>query len=213
MSMTDRLLTSAEARLAPQHTALLVIDMQNDFCAEGGYVETAVGRDASACRAVAEPIKGLVSDARRLGVPVVWVVANYDTARLPAGMQAISRERGITTVCCAPSSWGAELFQLAALPDERIVEKSCYSGFRGTNLETVLRSMAIRTLVLAGVQTNVCVESTLRDGHSLGFYMVVAEDCVASHMQDLHEATLKNARFLLGDVLNRRQIAEHWGAR
>jgi ureidoacrylate peracid hydrolase len=105
------------------------------------------------------------------------------------------------------------LFQLAALPDEAIVEKSCYSGFRGTNLETLLRSMAVRSLVLAGVQTNVCVESTLRDGHSLGFYMVLAEDCVASHMPDLHEATLKNARFLLGDVLTRRDIAGHWGAR
>ncbi|MDB5410596.1 MAG: isochorismatase family protein [Rhodospirillales bacterium] len=211
--MTDRILTSVEARLAPGHTALLVIDMQNDFCAEGGYVETSIGRDASACRAVAAPIAGLVADARSAGVPVVWVAANYETARLPAGMQAISRQRGITTVCCAPGSWGAALFRLAALPGEAIVEKSCYSGFRGTNLETLLRSMAVRSLVLAGVQTNVCVESTLRDGHSLGFYMVLAEDCVASHMPDLHEATLKNARFLLGDVLTRRDIAGHWGAR
>jgi ureidoacrylate peracid hydrolase len=213
MSTGETLLTSVAARLAPGHTALLVIDMQNDFCAEGGYVERSIGRDASACRAVAAPIAALVADARGAGVPVVWVTANYETALLPAGMQAISRERGITAVCCAPGSWGASLFQLAALPGEMIVEKSCYSGFRGTNLDTMLRSMNVRTLVLAGVQTNVCVESTLRDGHSLGFYMVLAEDCVASHMPDLHEATLKNARFLLGDVLKREQIAEQWRQR
>jgi ureidoacrylate peracid hydrolase len=213
MTTADCILISPEERLAPRHTALIVIDMQNDFCAEGGYVERSIGRDASACRAVAAPIATLVADARGAGVPVVWVTANYATARLPAGMQAISRERGITAVCCAPGSWGAKLFQLEAVPNEPIVEKSCYSGFRGTNLDTMLRSMNIRTLVLAGVQTNVCVESTLRDGHSLGFYMALAEDCVASHMPDLHEATLKNARFLLGDVLTRAQIAELWSAR
>ena len=67
-------------------------------------------------------------------------------------------------------------------------------------------------MVLAGVQTNICIESTLRDASSLGFHVVVAADCVASHTPDLHEATLKNAAFVFGDVLSRQEIGGLWQA-
>lgn len=207
--MSDRLLASAEARLRPSHTALLVIDMQNDFCAKGGYIETVVGRDAGPCRAVAAPIMGLVSDARKEAVPVIWIKANYELDKIPAGMLAKFSERG-AKVCCAAESWGAAFFEVEPCSGEAIVEKHCYSAFRGTDLDIRLRTLAIRTVVLAGVQTNICVESTLRDAHSLGFHVVLAADCVASHTPELHAATLKNAQFLFGDVLDRGQIAAHW---
>lgn len=207
--MTDRLLASTEARLRPAHTALLVIDMQNDFCAQGGYIETVVGKDAGPCRAVAAPITELVSAARKRAVPVVWIKANYEPDKLPAGMLAKFSARG-AAVCCAPGSWGAGFFAVEPQPGEAVVEKHCYSAFRGTDLDTRLRTLAVRTVVLAGVQTNICIESTLRDAHSLGFHVVLAADCVASHTPELHEATLKNAQFLFGDVLDRGQIAAQW---
>ena len=204
----DRLLTTAKARLAPSHTALLVIDMQNDFCAREGYVETVVGRDAAACRAVVAPIMALVADARAAGVPVYWIRANYAPEGLPAGMRVKFAERG--AVCCAPDSWGAAFYEVAPLPGEPIVEKRCYSAFRGTDLDARLRTVGVRTVVLAGVQTNICIESTLRDASSLGFYVAVAKDCVASHSAALHEATLQNAQFVFGDVLSRQEIAALW---
>ena len=204
----DRLLTTAEARLAPSHTALLVIDMQNDFCAREGYVETVVRRDAAACRAVAAPIAALVADARAAGVPVYWIRANYAPEGLPAGMRVKFAERG--AVCCAPDSWGAAFYEVAPLPGEPVIEKRCYSAFRGTDLDTRLRTAGVRTVVLAGVQTNICIESTLRDASSLGFYVTVARDCVASHTPALHEATLQNAQFVFGDVLSRQEIAALW---
>jgi ureidoacrylate peracid hydrolase len=210
--LADRMLTSVEARLRPSHTALLVIDMQNDFCAERGYIETVVGKKADACRAVAAPIMELVADARAAHVPVYWIAANYALDGLPAGMLAKFSERGPEAVCCAPGSWGAAFFEVTPLPGEPVVEKRCYSAFRGTDLDTRLRTAAIRTVVLAGVQTNICIESTLRDGCSLGFHVVVAADCVASHTPDLHDATLKNAQFVFGDVLSRREIAALWRA-
>jgi ureidoacrylate peracid hydrolase len=206
----DRLLATVDARLKPFHTALLVVDMQNDFCAEQGYIETIVGKDAAACRAVAAPIMALVADARAAGVPVYWIKANYELDGLPAGLMVKFSGRGAGAVCCAPESWGADFFEVSPLPGEAIVEKRCYSAFRGTDLDTRLRSAAVRTIVLAGVQTNICIESTLRDGSSLGFHVVVASDCVASHTPDLHEATLKNAQFVFGDVLSRREIAGLW---
>ena len=87
-----------------------------------------------------------------------------------------------------------------------MIEKSCYSAFVGTDVELELRQRGIRTLVFAGVQTNVCVESSLRDAVCRGFHAVLASDCVASHTLPLHEATLNNVRFLFGDVLDRAAI-------
>ena len=206
-------LNSAAERLMPGHTALLVIDMQNDFCAEGGYIESVVGKNAAACRAVAAPVMALAEAARAAGVPVYWVRADYRLEKLPAGMAARFAAQGKGRICCAPGTWGADFHGCAPAPGETIIDKHCYSAFVGTDLEQRLRARGIRTLAFAGVQTNVCVETSLRDAYSLGFHVAVAADCVASHTADLHEATLKNVRFLFGDVLSGREIAALWPAR
>jgi len=206
--MSD-ILQAVEDRLTPSRTAVLVIDMQNDFCAEGGYVETVVGRDAGPCRAVAEPIGALVDDARAAGVPVIWVRADYRPETLPAGMLAKQREKS-DTVCCAPGTWGYAFHGVAPAGDEAVFDKHCYSAFVGTGLEAHLRSAGIETLVFAGVQTNVCVETSFRDAVCRGFYGVLAVDCVASHAPPLHEATIANIGFLFGDVLPREAIAGYW---
>ena len=207
--MSAKILDSVGARLDPAHSAVLVIDMQNDFCAKDGYVETVVGKDVSACRAVVKPIMDLVGNARKAAVPVFWIKANYDADKIPVGMLAKQRERS-TAICCGSGSWGGEFFEVAPQPGEAVIEKHCYSAFRGTDLDTRLRALSIRTVVLAGVQTNVCVETSLRDAVCVGFHAVIAADCVASHTPPLHEATLANTRFLFGDVLNRAEIAAHW---
>ena len=209
--MTTDLLDSVEKRLMPAHSALLVIDMQNDFCAEDGFVEKVVGKDVSACRAVAPQVMALVAAARERGVPVIWVTANYDHDKLPQGMLAKQREKG-NAICCGTGSWGHQFYGVAPAAGETVMDKHSYSAFVGTPLEGQLRSQGIRTLVFAGVQTNVCVETSLRDAVCRGFYAVLASDCVASHTPPLHEATLKNVQFLFGDVLGREAIAAAWGA-
>jgi len=93
-----------------------------------------------------------------------------------------------------------------------VIEKHSYSAFAGTDVEQQLRARDVRTLVFAGVQTNVCVESSLRDAVCRGFYTVLASNCVASHTLPLHEATLTNVQFLFGDVLERSRIATIWSA-
>ena len=208
-----RPLRTVAERLAPAHTALLVIDMQNDFCAEGGYIEAVVGKNAAACRAVAALIMDLVRAARAAAVPVVWVRADYRLEKLPAGMAMRFAAQGNGRICCEPGTWGAEFHGVAPAPGEAIVDKHCYSAFIGTGLGERLAARGIRTLVFAGVQTNVCVETSLRDAYSLGFHVAAAADCVASHTAELHEATLKNVRFLFGDVLSAREIAALWPAR
>lgn len=209
--MTTDLLDSVEKRLRPAHSALLVIDMQNDFCAENSFVEKVVGKDVSACRAVVPQIMALVASAREKNVPVIWITANYDHDKLPQGMLAKQREKG-TAICCGTGSWGHEFFGVAPAVGETVMDKHSYSAFADTPLEKLLQGQGIRTLVFAGVQTNVCVESSLRDAVCRGFYAVLASDCVASHTAPLHEAALKNVQFLFGDVLGRDAIAAAWAA-
>ncbi|MBI3707811.1 MAG: cysteine hydrolase [Proteobacteria bacterium] len=206
------LLDSVAKRLAPRHTALLVVDMQNDFCAEKGYIEVVGKRDARACRAVAKPIMELVGEARRAKVPVVWIKANYEPDKIPAVMLAKRHERGITEVCCRPGTWGGDFYGVTPAAGEAIVEKNCYSGFIGTDLEARLQKLGVRTIVVSGVQTHVCVEATLRDGAMLGFYTVLAPDCAAAYSPEQHEATVKSTQAFYGDVLAKAEIAATWRA-
>ena len=209
MSTAAPMLTTLAQRLDRNRSALLVIDMQNDFCAADGYVATVIGKDTTACRAVAAPIMALVEDARQHGVPIFWIVAQYDPDRIPAPMRAKQLEKS-EAVACATESWGASFHGVTPEPGEAVIVKRNYSAFIGTDLREHLAEQRRDVLVFAGVQTNVCVENSVRDAFCMGFYCIVASDCVASHTSALHEATLANVRFLYGDVIPSAAIVGGW---
>ncbi len=210
--LKDITLATLSERLDPAHTAVLVIDMQNDFCAPGGYVEVGTGLDAGPCRAMVAPINDLVSKARAVGAPVIWVKADYAWDKVPPGMRAKAMARGATTLFACSGTWGGDFFEVEPAADELVIEKTSFSAFMGTNLDRHLRARGIRTVVFCGVQTNVCVDSSARDAQALGFYVAIASDCVASHTLALHDATLKTLGFLFGDVLPKDEIDGHWRA-
>jgi ureidoacrylate peracid hydrolase len=208
--MTEILNTLPE-KLDPGHSAVVVVDMQNDFCAEGGYLHNNLKPDMSGNGPLAGRITGLVDAARDAGAMVVWIKANYEPRYLSGQALAKLGEKGIQAICCEGGTWGWDLFEMSAADDEWVIEKHTYSGFAGTELDRVLRFRGIRTLVMTGVATNVCVESTLRDGYFNGYYIVVPEDCVASAAPDLHDATLKNVRMHFGQVVDSgAEIAALW---
>ncbi len=202
-----KLLNEFADRAAPAHSAVLVIDMQNDFCAEGGYIDRRFGCDAPANRALAGANMALAAAAREAGAMVVWVQAIYDPKYLSAPMLT---KLAAGEVRCAEGSWGADFFGVAPAEGEIIIAKHRYSAFCGTELDDLLRERGIRTLVVTGVATNVCVESTLRDGFNRGYYIVVPRDCVASANRELHDATLKNVDFLLGEVVDSGELIDLW---
>ena len=199
---------------APEHTALLVIDMQNDFCAVGGYIDKSVKADVSGCPGVADAINAAVDAARATGVRIVWVRANYEPRFLPAPMLARNAARGLAeVVCCAEGTWGYDFFRMAPREGEHVVEKHCYDAFHETPLDELLRSRGIKTIVCTGVVTNVCVESTLRSGYFRGYYVVVPQDCVGGPFKDLHDATLKNVRQYYGVVTDSKVLSATWASR
>ena len=208
--MTRQLLDTVEKRLDPAHTAVMVIDMQNDFCAEKGYVETGGGQGR-----LRLPRRGARDHGSRRGGARAPHPRALDQGELrsgpAAGGHADQAAREEHRDLLRHRKLGPRLLRRDGRPTgEPVIEKSCYSAFVGTEVEKELRQRGIRTLVFAGVQTNVCVDSSLRDAVCRGFYAVLASDCVASHTPPLHEATLNNVRFLFGDVIDRAAIKGAW---
>ena len=195
--------------LSDTNSALLVVDMQVDFCADDGFVAD-IGLNPRPCREIVPELQELIDGARTKGVSVLWAFANYDDAKVPKTFLRRKQQKGITQNCCLPGTPGYESFGVFPTEDESQFIKHSYSVFTNPDFEIHLKSQKIETLVFSGVQTNVCVEATLRDAFNRGFNVVVAENCVASHTLDLHNSTLKNVRMLLGEVTSSGNILESW---
>lgn len=210
MSDDPSLLLDLAALVDPAHTAVVVIDMQNDFCAAGGWTDRIVKRDISRLGPVAQPIQALIDGARGAHIPVIWVRADYSADRVPDSMRARSARMALDEDCCVPGSWGADWFEVTPLDGEPVFTKHCYSGFSNPGLDDALAQRGARTLVFAGVQSHVCVETTLRDGHSRGYYCVVPEECVASPNIAAHDVMLSNVRMIFGSVVSLSELVAQW---
>ena len=206
-------LRTLDEKVSPEHTALLVIDVQNDFCHPDGAIAR-MGQDTSYAREVIGPITGLVESAREAGLPIIFV----RVSATPETDSPVWRLRGEGGSLLDPrsvpivqeGSWGAELYGVMPQPGDVVITKHRYSAFYGTKLEVVLRSRGIQTLILTGVQTNICVESTAREGMMRDFYVVIPSDCVATSSQADQEASLGNIRHAFGVVTTSGEIAQVW---
>ncbi|WP_366657461.1 isochorismatase family cysteine hydrolase [Fodinicurvata sp. EGI_FJ10296] len=208
-----RILPDLAARIEPAHTAVLVIDMQNDFLAPGFGAEKA-GRDLAPGRAIVPGLQRLIAGARRAGATVAHVgfLTLPDNAS-DSGPWLAQRRRSTwsSDTLCLQGSPGADfLAELTPAPGDLVISKFRYSAFAATPMDVLLRARGIRTVIITGVSTNACVESTLRYAMELSYYIVVPTDGVASWSQPLHDATLENVnhRFGLTPVIN--EILEIW---
>jgi ureidoacrylate peracid hydrolase len=203
MDSTKPLVTIQE-QVSRSHTALIVVDMQNDFCADGGYAQTRRKHDVGFAKTVADNLTALLEVARNTGLPIVWIKSIYDFKYLLPPFINKRQEEG----CCLEGSWGADFFVVAPAKDEFVVTKYCYNGFHDTPLDTILRSHGIQTLIFTGVATNVCVESTLRDAFFRGYYVILLSDCVGSNNKAGHAGTLTTVQTNFGMVVDSKAIIE-----
>jgi nicotinamidase-related amidase len=196
-------LDTLEARVAPQHTALLVVDMQNDYCARGGASDRN-GRDLTMIQGIVPALRRLVDAARAAGLLVVW--AKYTLGPGSAGLagpELLRRGHNFKGAdATVKGTWGHEIIaDLPYRPDaDLVVEKRRVSAFFGTDLNTCLRGQGIKTVVVTGVMTQTCVESTVRDAMCYDYYVAVVDDCCASGGPAPHETSIRNmATFLRHD--------------
>ena len=195
---------SREERIDPATTALVLIDLQNEFChAEGAFAR--LGHDVSAMPAVAENTHRLVNAARERNMMLLFVRAAYDGEVLSGPLAETYNRRQFTNSQCLEGTWDADWY--AGLSpregdaNEITVVKHRFSAFWGTDIDLMLRSNGICSLVFTGVVTSGCVESTLRDAFFRDYYVVCAEDCVAEASPERHDASLTKMRQAFGEVL------------
>jgi ureidoacrylate peracid hydrolase len=206
----------------PATTAVVVIDMQNAYASKGGYLDLA-GFDISGAPAVIRNIQGVLETARAAGVPVIYFQNGWDPDYVEAGGEGspnwhksnalkTMRERpDLAGKLLARGGWDYELVdELKPQPGDIVLSKTRYSGFFNSQLDSVLRSRGIRTIVFVGIATNVCVESTLRDGFMLEYFGVVLEDATHQAGPDfLQQAALYNIEKFFGWVSS---VADFKGA-
>lgn len=195
-----------------RETALVLIDVQRDFCSPDGKM-AAWGADLSAIDAAADRIERLAAAARGAGMPVVFValVTSPDTDS-PAMLEWYGRQ-GIdasAAAVCRSGTEGAAYYRIFPAAGDLQVTKQRYSAFVGTNLELLLRSKGIRKLVAAGFTTECCVESTVRDGFMRDYETFVVSDACAAYERDLHDASLKSMALNFATVVSTEQALRSW---
>src|SRR5262249_52015640 len=158
------LLSTLERKVLPAHAALLVVDVQNDFVADGGFFDQ-IGADVKTIQRAIPPLVQLIDRAREAGVLVIFIQAIYDPQYLSAPMRERDLRVDRQMPRCLTGSWGADFHVIAPRANEPVVIKHRYSAFASSELDDLLKRHGIRSLLLAGVSTDTCVESTGRDAY------------------------------------------------
>jgi ureidoacrylate peracid hydrolase len=196
---------AAPAAIDVGRSALIVVDMQNDFCHDDG-ASAKHGLDVRPTQEMAPRLVALIEAARAADLTVIYLVNMHDewsdsaswTERFGKGSLQI----------CRTGSWGAAFYAVSPRSDERVVPKHRYNGFVGTDLDLILRAHGITTLFFTGVATNICVETTARDAFVRDYRVVMIRDCLAGSSIAEHEASLRTLeRYFNATVLDAGQTA------
>lgn len=194
-------------------TAVIVVDMQNAFVRRGGYFDL-TGQDISRTERIIGPCQRILAAARQKGGKIIYFQMGCSpdfSDRGPADSPYNLKAKGLKLIRQRPElkdkfyiygTWGAEIIEeLKPRPEDIVVRKQKYDGFIGTNLEIILGTFGIKTLVFVGTATNLCVESTLRHAFFLDYFPILVSDAVSHAGENIaQEATLLNVKSNLGWV-------------
>jgi ureidoacrylate peracid hydrolase len=211
-TLRDRL----DEKIQPSRTALLVIDMQNDFVHDDGHCAKSFGLPmVSGFQSVIAPIARLAGVARAAGVPVIYtkVVQLPDGSLASPVWLADNLRYGYEPLQCMQGSWGWEIIdELLPAAGDLVVEKTRRSAFQGTNLENLLRARGTESLVVTGVAGSGCVLSTVRDAIERDYFTIVVRDCIANNNAELTQACYPEFQALLApeDFTTLAEVAAVW---
>lgn len=192
--------------MVSQETAFVVVDMQNSFCHPDGAVCRA-NRPVHDGDSVLRETKEALARARALGLEIVYVYTTFRPDYLDASANWRRRAVGaIANKGLVEGSWDAEIAsEIAPLPGDHLVVKRGYDGFLHTNLEATLRRLGVRKLLLVGVYTGICVETTARTAFQLDFEVTVLSDCTGAMSAEDQEAAVRSLSRMFAEVVPWRE--------
>jgi len=207
-------MTGYDSRLDPRTTALLVVDMQNDFVSSDGAMAR-FGFDTADVRAAVAPMVRLLEGARQASVRVVHTKMVNDVRRNAVSWTAFWGDPAVTV----PGTWGASFVpELEPHSDEIVIEKYGYGAFLGTSLDITLRAVGVETIVVCGTGPNICSGDTMHEAFALGFHVVAVSDALASFSRDGCEQNrkLKDVGLYVvanhyGRVMRSEEVLRAWG--
>lgn len=205
------MLKTLEERVDIRHTALLVVDLQNDYCHRDGAFGK-IGINLSMFEKILPNVNQLIHAAREVEVPVIFIrTVHSQWTNSGAWVQRFGgKGEGSPPPFCVPGTWGADWYGVAIEEKDYVVTKHRYSGFVGTDLNLVLRSLNRKTIVVTGGETNVCVGSTARDGLMHDYYVVLPEDCIAGFDEQLHQYGLEILGRYFGILTTLEEVTRIW---
>jgi len=213
--MEPPILQDLAERLEPGRAALIIIDMQKDFCVDG-FATSRAGRPLAAAQSIIPRLEGLLAAARAAKALVChvgfWTLPDHESDSGPWLAQRRRATYASDRIAIAGTEGAEFIDELSPADGELVIRKHRYSAFKGTDLDMMLRAHSIQTVVPTGVSTNVCVESTLRDAFEYNYYVCVPEDGVASWNMDLHASTLTTVDARFGLVTTCAEVMDIWGA-
>lgn len=186
--------------LDPASTAVMVVDVQNDFCDPDEFPRAIE---------MLPRLRAFLADMRARGFPVVYTRAVHSESTDTDVWLSRYASRPHRTGTCAAGTVGAEIhLDVAPEPGDLVVDKSRYNAFLGTDLERRLRDRGIGSLVFTGIATNVCVDTTAREAFSRDFWTVLVGDCMVAHSDRAHEQALEDAGRGFGFVVTAREVLD-----
>lgn len=193
-------------------SALLLVDLQNDFCHPEGTASRR-GKNVQAFQVVFQQISQLLQLARQNNIPIIHAISEHsEWTSSPSQKERFGRkEQTENLTYCEPGSWGANIYHLfEPIKDEKIVKKHRYSAFFHTDLELILRVIKVDHIIIVGLYTNVCIDSTARDAYMRDFSVTVPFDCVASDDENKHQYALKLLQGTFAEVVSSQEIIDQW---
>ncbi len=204
------LFTELREKISPQHTALIIVDFQNDFCSEGGvYAKAGKTIDMTKVNGVYQNIVCLANRARNLAVPVIWVLSCHNKWT-DSDVYASLRLKWATPRSCLENTWGSEIYKIKPHSEDIIIKKHRYDAFYGTDLDMILHNLGIKTIIFAGVATDICVESSLRSACVRDYYVVLVKDCCIASSEEAQKSSELRVDQFFGEVVNTSQIISTW---
>lgn len=205
---------SLEQVLTQRKSALIIVDVQNDFChPEGSFAKK--GMDVSTVTGIIPNIQRLIDAAHAAKLPVIFIQNMEDESTDAEAwlMRPDGDENTPNENVTRRGTWGAEIFRLKPEEHDIVIEKHRFNAFHNTRLDTALRSLGVQSVVVTGLSTNVCVMNTAFNAVMYGYHVVLAEDACAAWSAPAHEFAVNNIRLFVGKVVDTEAVASCWEAR